>query len=793
MPLVALWVVSPTIANALSAPVVRRERQLNVSERWAALRYALRHWRYFDRFVSADTQWLAPDNFQDDPTPVVAPRTSPTNVGLQLLSIVSAYDLGFLPCSAMIERLEHVFRALERMERWRGHFYNWYDLSDLQVLDPRYISTVDSGNLAGHLIALKQACLAIPDEPVVDGRLWEALHTGLTIAADELRNAASSGAVDSPRQWQAVLEAAERVRAVIASLPQVAGWPSNAGPAPTGAPVVASVAPTLVGVAGSVLPADTRVAVAPSHGTASAQAIQTLVDRLRTAERVLVERGGGPAALGRVVAGGAAAAVPPGESVASEVSQTEPPTTWLTWGRALLEAYLAELAAVGAKGVTPTDAHAGSIPTWREAARTSTYAAQQLARLEAVATRAALYAHEMDFTFLYDARRKLFSIGYQVATSSLDASYYDLLASEARLASFVAIAKDEVPVEHWFHLGRSLTTAVGDLTLISWSGSMFEYLMPVLVMQSFPFTLLDQTYQGAVAAQIAYGRERSVPWGVSESAYNARDRNQIYQYRAFGVPALALKRGLSRDLVIAPYATLLALGVDPHHAMRNLTSLEGEGALGAFGFRDAIDYTRPLPGTRKAVVFAYMAHHIGMGLVALTNAILRDIWQRRFHSDALVRSAELVLFERIPRRFMTQAAQSGDAGGTPAAGPAYGREAGGAVVRHCVHATAPHRASRTRALHRDDHERWRGVQPVRRDGHHALARRRHARQQRPVVLREGCHAARSRIGSPRPGRPLVVRGATNRCRPTATGIASPSRPIGQRSSAATRTSRPDSR
>ncbi len=188
---------------------------------------------------------------------------------------------------------------------------------------------------------------------------------------------------------------------------------------------------------------------------------------------------------------------------------------------------------------------------------------------------------------------------------------------------------------------------------------MFEYMMPALVMQSFPFTLLDQTYDAAVAQQIAYGRERGVPWGVSESAYNARDRNQIYQYRAFGVPALALKRGLSRDLVVAPYATLLAISVDPHRSMRNLTALEGEGALGAFGFRDAVDFTRPAPGTRKAVVYAYMAHHVGMGVVALDNAINRGIWPRRFHRDALVRSAELVLFERIPRRFTTQEAQTG--------------------------------------------------------------------------------------------------------------------------------------
>jgi len=669
LPLVALWIISPSVANALSAPAVRRERQLSASERRAALRYALLHWRYFDRFVSADTQWLAPDNFQDDPAPVVAPRTSPTNIGLQLVGIVSAYDLGFVPSAVMIERLEQVFRSLERMPRLRGHFYNWYDLGELRVLDPGYISTVDSGNLAGHLIALKQACLAIADEPVADGRVWEALSTALIMAAEELRTAASSGAIDSPRQWQAVLEAAERVRAVLASLPQVAGWPSSAGSAPGGAGVPGAISPSSA--------SERRAPLFPaSRGPTSVPAIQTLVDRLRTAERVLVERGGTSvvttSASSHVVSGGSMPLVAPGESIPSDVLAVESPTAWLNWGRALLEGYLSELAATGVGGADAqaTDLGLSRMPTLREAARTSTYAAQQVQRLTALAARADSYAREMDFSFLYDARRKLLAIGYQVASSSLDQSYYDLLASEARLASFVAIAKGDVPVEHWFRLGRSLTTAGGDMALISWSGSMFEYLMPALVMESFPFTLLDQTYDSAVALQIAYGRERGVPWGVSESAYNARDRNQIYQYRAFGVPYLALKRGLSRDLVVAPYATLLALSVDPHHAMRNLAALEAEGALGAFGFRDAVDYTRPLPGTRRAVVSTYMAHHIGMGLMALNNAINHGLWPRRFHTDALVRSAELMLFERIPRRFVVQEAQTGDVEERPRRGVA---------------------------------------------------------------------------------------------------------------------------
>src|SRR4029079_1808833 len=343
---------------------------------------------------------------------------------------------------------------LERMRRYHGHFYNWYSLRDLHVLEPGYISTVDSGNLAGHLIAVRQACLQIAREDDV---------------------------LDANKQ-----------------------------------------------------------------------------------------------------------------------------------------------------------------------------------RLNVIAERARDYALEMDFKFLFDDRRKLFSIGFLTAASTFDNSYYDLLASEARLSSFMAIAKDDVGVDHWFRLGRHLTTASGTRTLISWSGSMFEYLMPALVLRTFPSTLLSQSHQGAVRRQISYGGERNVPWGISESAYNIRDRAQTYQYKGFGVPDLALKRGLNRDLVIAPYATALAMMVEPHQAVRNMAALESEGALGPYGFRDAVDYTRPVPGARKAVVGAYMAHHIGMSLVAFDNALCRNVWQTRFHTDALVRSAELILQERIPRRLVVQDVEHGD-------------------------------------------------------------------------------------------------------------------------------------
>ena len=459
VPFLTAWMASPLIASALDAPAIRPLRPLPEAARALMLRYALLHWRFFERFAGPETHWLAPDNFQEDPDPVVAMRTSPTNLGLQLLATVSAYDLGFLTLEALLDRLERMFASLEKLPRFRGHFYNWYDLSDLSVLEPAYVSTVDSGNLAGHLIALRQACLTLPDEP------------------------------------------------------------------------------------GS------------AHEIADAETVR---------------------------------------------------------------------------------------------------------RLEAIAARAHALAMEMEFGFLLDPERKLLAIGYRLSTHALDPSSYDLLASEARLASFMAIAKNDLPVDYWFRLGRTLSRASGAPAMVSWSGSMFEYLMPALVMRSFPFTLMDQTHRGAVRRHIAYGSARGVPWGISESAYNLRDRHGTYQYRAFGVPDLALKRGLGRDLVVAPYASALAALFEPEKALRNLTALERLAALGPFGFKDALDYSRPASESQPAVVATYMAHHIGMSLVAFTNVLADGVWQRRFHADPMVRSVELLLHERVPRRLTLRETRSED-------------------------------------------------------------------------------------------------------------------------------------
>ena len=589
VPLLILWSFSPSIAYAISAPAVRRERRLPASSRTAAMRYALLHWHYFDRFVTEETNWLAPDNFQEDPAPVVAMRTSPTNIGLQLLATVSARDLGFITAEDMVQRLERAFRSLEAMRRFRGHWYNWYDLRDLKVMEPAYVSTVDSGNLAGHFIALRQACLDLADEPVFDARTWRALRTGVHLAQERVREAFTTRADD-----------VERARGL-------------------------AVADDLLREAESAL------------GTLDAPVPEALLGVIMPALE------GAGAALARLPEAGDA---------------RETAGDWIGWCLDLLEEQ--ETLLEGLK-LPPTSGR-GSRPiarseSWRAVATRSEAAAELLSRLDALADRCAAYVEAMDFGFLYDKSRSLFAIGFQAGSPTLDGSHYDLLASEARLASYLAVAKNEVPVEHWFRLGRTLTRAAGATALVSWSGSMFEYLMPSLVMRSFPFTVLDDTFKGAVRRQIAYASERGVPWGISESAYNLRDRYQTYQYRAFGVPDLALKRGLGRDLVIAPYAAALAAMIVPQRAIANLGLLEKHGALGRYGFREALDYTRPDPGRAFGLVQAYMAHHVGMSLVALTNALTAQVWQRRFHADSLVRSVELLLHERAPRRLELQPPQ----------------------------------------------------------------------------------------------------------------------------------------
>jgi cyclic beta-1,2-glucan synthetase len=564
MPLLLLWLGSPALARWVSLPGLAVPNvPLSAAETRALRLIARRTWRFFTTFVGPEDHSLPPDNFQEDPKPVVAHRTSPTNLGLYLLSTVAARDFGWTGTLETVDRLEATLQSMQRLERFRGHFFNWYDTTDLRPLEPRYVSSVDSGNLAGHLIALGHACGEMIERPL----LPEAALAGMEDTAFLVRDAAR--ALGDARRARSVIrqrldDALDAVLAAVKEGPGAGGWPE-------------------------------RIAELKAHTPAVTDLARSLVAE---------ERASSPA-----------------------VEASEEVIVWALALHATVESHSRDLAMTGSMS--------GLI----------------VKRLESVARSAEALLRAMEFGFLFNPVRKLFSIGYRVTDGSLDSGHYDLFASEARLTSFVVIAKGDVPVSHWFQLGRALTPVEQDSVLVSWSGSMFEYLMPALVMRAPAGSLLDQTYHLVVRRQITYGAERRVPWGVSESAYNVRDLEMTYQYSNFGVPGLGLRRGLSDDIVVAPYATALAAMIDPAAAVRNFQRLAEAGGSGVYGFYEALDYTpsRLPENAEVAVVRAYMAHHQGMSLVALDNVVHGGIMRARFHDEPIVRATDLLLQERTPR------------------------------------------------------------------------------------------------------------------------------------------------
>jgi len=566
LPVIVLWCLSPVLAYTTGRPLSRNRAVLSRAARSAFRAAARRTWRFFDDLAGAEDHWLIPDNLQEDRRELVAHRTSPTNIGLQLLSTLAAYDFGYVSVTGLLTRLERTVATLLRMPRYRGHFYNWYDTLTLEPLAPAYISTVDSGNLAGYLVTLRAGLLEIADRPpAINASFLEGLEDVVGLIDEEVtRGHAIAGGAADPAGLRKELG---RLRVQLASRPATADeWKT----------LLARIRDRISIV--SVL--------------------------LHEFEEPLLAEGTGPAPLIFAEAG-----------------------YWLDQAAAAVAERLDDLE--------------------RPAAR-----AELVERAERLAALADDLVEETEFGFLFDTERQLFSIGFNMVDGRLDASYYDTLASEARLASFLAIATGKISHEHWFKLGRSLTPSGASRALLSWSASMFEYLMPLLVMRTYPGTLLHETYGTVVQRQIQYGARRGVPWGISESAYHAQDLDGNYQYRAFGVPGLGLKRGLADDLVIAPYASFLAASIAPEAVLANLERLRDAGAEGRYGFYEAIEYTIDrLPKGRTAgiVLPTYMAHHQGMSLVALDNVVNGSPMPHRFHADSRVQAAELLLQERIPR------------------------------------------------------------------------------------------------------------------------------------------------
>ncbi|MFO0929954.1 MAG: glucoamylase family protein [Gemmataceae bacterium] len=606
-PWLLAWAISPLIAWLISLPSRPRSVPVTAEERRALRRLARKTWLFFERFVGAQDNGLPPDNYQEVPGAKVAHRTSPTNIGLYLTSTLAAHDLGYLPLSRVADRLEMTFDTLDRLEKYRGHLLNWYDTESLRPLPPAYVSTVDSGNFLGCLLTLEHGLLEKLREPIPAPALLGGLADTLALVEEHAR-------VPSRLDW--LLEEVAAVRAAISVTPNgLPDWFS----------LLDALDKRVAGWKERLDQADPQTMVA--------QWVTRLGELIASTRQEIDALYPWFAAVGPRQVADLAAGVD--EEARALLTQ---PSSLADWEK--------QADTVRARLARRPDAASGKLVAALDAATASGLAG----RLRGLAKRAAALAGGMDFRFLYNRDRDLFAIGFHVPLERLDNAHYDLLASEACLTSFLMVACGQAPRKHWLQLDRPTISVRGQLGLLSWGGTMFEYLMPRLFLPVVPGTLLDTMHRTAVRRQMQYGRETGTPWGVSESAYLRFDGDQNYQYQAFGVPGLGLKRGLGNELVVAPYACAMAVPVEPRAALTNLARLAAVGAEGPYGLYEAIDYTpeRLSPGKQYQVIQSYMAHHQGMSLLAVTNRLLGDPMARRLRQVAMVRAVETLLHERAP-------------------------------------------------------------------------------------------------------------------------------------------------
>jgi len=588
VPFFMLWYCSPYMAWKLSRESSVKPLLINSSQEQYLEDLAYDTWRYFEQFLNDEYHYLIPDNLQVVPQHVVAPRTSPTNLSLSLLSVVAAYDLGYLSLPQALTLLGKIGDSLLRLEKFHGHFLNWYDIVSLQALAPRYVSTVDSGNFAGHLIAILVLLDECDNTPLYSTGYWQGILSKFRTSS-ELGNL-----LQRERRPDTLLELYELYSKML------------------------------------------EVPVDQDDGT-DFQSIEDQIEELK----VLAPWLKFPEQLNR--------AAQESEELAGLLVKARELTLKDSTGRqlqALNDQFISVFDTLKTESKTLIKEITDRIKLAKERLGET---AELIERTKAAFD---FLVKEMDFSFLYDQKKKLFFIGYDIDNGHYDKSYYDLLASEARLASLVAIAKNDVPQSHWFSLGRSLVETPGGKALLSWSGTMFEYLMPLLVTRDYPGTLLHETYCAVVKAQKSYAQQRRVPWGISESGYSGVDFEKTYQYRAFGVPGLGLKRGLGEDLVVSPYSTALALEFDPSRSLENLKRLEKLGVRGEYGFYEAIDFTSERLSQDESfhIVRSFLAHHQGMTLIAVTNVLRDAVFRKRFHSHPAIKACELLLQERFPAR-----------------------------------------------------------------------------------------------------------------------------------------------
>ena len=609
-PLLFIWLISPVIAYWISKPIRRREAQLTSNQIIFLRKISRKTWAFFETFAGDEDNWLPPDNYQEQPVDVVAHRTSPTNMGLSLMANLSACDFGYITIRQLIKRTANTLHTMETMERHRGHFYNWYDTQSLDPLFPLYISSVDSGNLTGYLLILRKGLHTLPDQKIIGQQIFVGFRDTLEIFA-------GTAGKSAPAQ---LIQIKNDLASAISSEPD-----------------------TLMELRLCI----ERLSMAAQEMNAGVNAIDNDPDsQLKYWAQAFVNQC--LAALDELRFFASWIFDPRFSGIINKIPELNEVLTL----RSLTNLEEELLSAIeGRMGADLTANELAQLDDLKKIiSDTSSRIANTMTDIESLAKKCGDFTR-IEYDFLFDKASNLLSIGYNVSNWRRDTGFYDLLAAEARFTNFVGIAQGKLPQESWFSLGRLLTTSGGKPVLVSWSGSMFEYLMPLLVMPTYENSLLDQTYKAAVAMHIKYGKRHSVPWGISESGYNAFDSHLNYQYRAFGVPGLGLKRGLAEDMVIAPYASALALMVEPEEACLNLERLAQAGFEGRFGFYEAIDYTasRLTRGQSNAVVHSFMAHHQGMTLLALAYLLLDKPMQKLFESEPLFQSAMLLLQEMVPK------------------------------------------------------------------------------------------------------------------------------------------------
>jgi cellobiose phosphorylase len=591
-PLAILWFSSPWIALKISLPLKEGVEELTVLEEVEARSWARRIWAFFEVYINQEDNWLPPDNVQFDPPKGEAHRTSPTNIGLALLTSLSARKIGYLSLTETLARVDRTLGTLERLERWKGHFYNWYDTHSLNPLQPLYVSTVDSGNLVVYLITSKSGLNDIMSKPVVNLNLFKGLLDTFQLMLSEWEGDPEENLVNFGQELNSINEGPEL---------DMKAWYK-------------------------LLKAFPGVNI-----TSLTEEAAFWYSRLR-------------------------------EMVFLHLEEMAKICPWLEFSEDQEDFFghqFNDLLLNSSPGLTLQQLaeHYTQILNNNLADSTATeieHAIEHINGLHILAESLQERLHNIvmntDFRPLFDESRQIFSIGYRFAEGVLDKSYYDLLASEARQASFIAIAKGDVPQSHWFKLGRTLTKVRGKRSLVSWSGTMFEFLMPLIVMRNYTGTLLDETYKSVITIQKRYGLKKKVPWGISESGYYDFDAHLNYQYKAFGVPGLGLKRGLIQDLVISPYSTYLAFMVEARQALKNIREMIKSGYGGRYGLYEAIDYTvERIPSEQPfKVIKSLMAHHQGMSFLALNNVLSNNWLQQCFHANTMVQATELLLQERTP-------------------------------------------------------------------------------------------------------------------------------------------------